>query len=94
MAKDKFSRTKACATKTLYAVMKEMSRRGGSIPAKEIYPFVNENVELIGRKNRQARCNISVGRIVSSSIPLTIRRLVSSLRKTVHGISHLRAKRL
>ena len=46
MAKGKFSRTKACATKTLYAVMKEMSRRGGSIPAKEIYPFVNENVEL------------------------------------------------
>ena len=46
MAKDKFSRTKACATKTLYAVMKEMSRRGGSIPAKEIYSFVNENVEL------------------------------------------------
>lgn len=46
MAKDKFSRTKACATKTLYAVMKEMSRRGGSIPAKELYPFVNENVEL------------------------------------------------
>ena len=24
MAKDKFSRTKACATKTLYAVMKEI----------------------------------------------------------------------
>jgi restriction system protein len=46
MAKDKFSRTKACATKTLYAVMKEMSRRGGSMPAKELYPYVNENVEL------------------------------------------------
>ena len=46
MAKDKFSRTKACATKTLYAVMKEMSRQGGSMPAKELYPFVNENVEL------------------------------------------------
>ena len=46
MTKDKFSRTKACATKTLYAVMKEMSRRGGSMPAKELYPFVNENVEL------------------------------------------------
>ena len=46
MAKDKFSRTKACATKTLYAVMKEMSRRGGSMPAKELYPFVNESVEL------------------------------------------------
>jgi len=46
MAKDKFSRTKACATKTLYAVMKEISRRGGSMPAKELYPFVNENVEL------------------------------------------------
>ena len=46
MAKDKFSRTKACATKTLYAVMKEMNRRGGSMPAKELYPYVNENVEL------------------------------------------------
>jgi restriction system protein len=46
MAKDKFSRTTACAAKTLYAVMKEMSRRGGSMPAKELYPFVNENVEL------------------------------------------------
>ena len=46
MAKDKFSRSKASATKTIYAVMKEMSRRGGSIPAKEIYPFVNEHVEL------------------------------------------------
>lgn len=46
MAKETFSRTKACATKTLYAVMKEMSRRGGSMPAKELYPFVNANVEL------------------------------------------------
>ena len=46
MAKEVFSRTKACATKTLYAVMKEMIRRGGSIPAKEIYPWVNENVQL------------------------------------------------
>ena len=46
MTKEKFSRTKACATKTLYAVMKERSRRGGSMPAKELYPFVNENVEL------------------------------------------------
>ena len=26
--------------------MKEMSRQGGSMPAKELYPFVNENVEL------------------------------------------------
>jgi restriction system protein len=26
--------------------MKEMCRRGGSIPVKEIYPFVNDNVEL------------------------------------------------
>lgn len=46
MAKDQFSRTKACATKTLYAVMQEMSRRGGSMPAKDLYPFVNENVVL------------------------------------------------
>ena len=46
MAKEEFSRTQACATKTLYAVMQEMSRRGGNIPAKEIYPWVNDNVEL------------------------------------------------
>lgn len=46
MAKEQFGRSKACATKTIYAVMKEMSRRGGSIPAKEIYPFVNEYVDL------------------------------------------------
>ncbi len=46
MAKEEFSRTQACATKTLYAVMQEMSRRGGSIPAKEIYPWVEGNVEL------------------------------------------------
>ena len=46
MAKEQFSRTKACATKTLYAVMKEMSRRGGSISVKELYPFVERNVAL------------------------------------------------
>ena len=46
MAKVQFSRTQACATKTLYAVMKEMVKRGGSIPAKEIYPWVNQNVNL------------------------------------------------
>ena len=40
------SRTQACATKTLYAVMQEIVRRGGSIPAKDIYPWVNRNVEL------------------------------------------------
>lgn len=46
MSKEQFSRTKACATKTLYAVMQEMSRRGGSMPAKDLYPFVNKNVAL------------------------------------------------
>lgn len=46
MAKEQFGRSKACATKTLYAVMKEISRRGGSIPVKDIYPFVNRNVSL------------------------------------------------
>ncbi len=46
MAKEHFSRTKACAAKTLYAVMQEMKRRGGSMPAKDLYPFVNEKVEL------------------------------------------------
>lgn len=46
MAKEQFSRSKACATKTLYAVMKEMSRRGGSMPVKDLYPFIEANVEL------------------------------------------------
>ena len=46
MAKDQFSRTKACAAKTLYAVMQEMKRLGGSIPAKDLNPFVEANVDL------------------------------------------------
>lgn len=46
MAKEHVGRTKATATKILYAVMKEISRRGGSMPAKELYPFVEANVKL------------------------------------------------
>ena len=46
MAKEHVGRTKATATKTLYAVMKGISRRGGSMPAKELYPFVEANVSL------------------------------------------------
>ena len=46
MAKESFSPTKACAAKTLFAVMQEMKRRGGSMPVKELYPFVEANVEL------------------------------------------------
>ena len=46
MAKEHVGRTKATATKTLYAVMKEISRRCGSMPAKELYPFVEANVKL------------------------------------------------
>jgi restriction system protein len=46
MAKKEFSRSQACAVKTLYAVMKEISRRGGSMSAKDLYPFVEANVEL------------------------------------------------
>lgn len=42
----KFSRTKESASKTLYAVMKEMKRRDGGISAKDLYPFVEANVEL------------------------------------------------
>ena len=34
MAKEHVGRTKATATKTLYSVMKEMSRRGDCMPAK------------------------------------------------------------
>lgn len=45
MAKEHVGRTKATATKTLYAVMKEISRRGGSMPAKELYsPSHGESV--------------------------------------------------
>ena len=36
----------ACATKTLYAVLQEMVRRGGNIPQKKNYPGVDNNVEL------------------------------------------------
>lgn len=46
MPKEKFSRSKSSATKTLFSVMMEMCRRGGSMPAKDLYPFVNENIEL------------------------------------------------
>lgn len=46
MVKDKLSRTRTTAAKTLYAVMQEMKRRGGSIPVKDIYPFVEANVDL------------------------------------------------
>ena len=46
MAKDKFNRSKATAAKTLYAVMVEMKRRGGSMPVKDLYPFIEANVEL------------------------------------------------
>ena len=46
MAKESFGRSKACAAKTLYAVMQEMKRRGGSIPSKDIKPFVESNVDL------------------------------------------------
>ncbi len=46
MAKEQFSRSKATASKTLYAVMQEMKRRGGSIPVKELYPFIESNVDL------------------------------------------------
>lgn len=46
MAKEQFGRTKACAAKTLYAVMQEMKRRGGSMPAKDLNPFITANVEL------------------------------------------------
>jgi hypothetical protein len=46
MAKDTFSPTQACAAKTLFAVMQEMKRRGGSMPVKELYPYVEANVPL------------------------------------------------
>ena len=44
MAKEHVGRTKATATKTLYAVMKEISRRGGSMPAKDLYPAAHSRL--------------------------------------------------
>lgn len=41
-----FAKSKACAAKTLYALMQEMKKRGGSIPAKEINTFIEANVAL------------------------------------------------
>jgi len=32
-----FAKSKACASKTLFAIMKEMQKRGGSIPSNEMY---------------------------------------------------------
>ena len=46
MAKESLGRSKACAAKTLYAVMQEMKRRGGSIQSKDIKSFVESNVDL------------------------------------------------
>ena len=46
MAKEQFNRSKTTAAKTLYAVMVEMKRRGGSMPVKDLYPFIETNVEL------------------------------------------------
>ena len=57
MAKEHVGRTKATATKTLYAVMKEISRRGGSMPAKELYPFVEANVKLTDWEKEPAGIN-------------------------------------
>lgn len=46
MAKEKLSRTRATAAKTLYAIMQEMKHRGGSMPVKDLYPFIEANVDL------------------------------------------------
>ena len=46
MEKESFGRAKTSAAKTLYAIMLEMKRRGGSIPAKDINSFIEGNVEL------------------------------------------------
>ena len=41
-----FAKSKACAAKTLFAIMKEMQKRGGSIPSKEVNDFIEKNVPL------------------------------------------------
>ena len=86
MAKEHIGRTKATATKTLYAVMKEISRRGGSMPAKDLYPFVEANVKLTewelepAGKNKYIRWTNS-----SSSTPSTMPRLDSSSSRKACG---------
>lgn len=49
-----FAKSKACAAKTLYAIMQEMKKRGGSIPAKEIDTFIESNVPLTDWEKERA----------------------------------------
>ena len=53
MAKE-FAKSQACAAKTLYAVLKEMQKRGGRIPSKDIRDFVENNVQLTEWESAEA----------------------------------------
>ena len=46
MAKETFGPTQTYATKTLFAVMQERKRRGGSMPFIDLSPFVDASVEF------------------------------------------------
>lgn len=48
------SRSAACAAKCLMALMKEMKKRGGSIPTKEIDSFLTANVPLTDWEKEKA----------------------------------------
>lgn len=49
-----FSKSKACAAKTLFAIMKEMQKRGGSMPSSEINSFIEKNVTLTDWEKERA----------------------------------------
>lgn len=53
MAKE-VAKTKACGTKTVYAIMQELKRRGGSMKSSEVFPYLEENVEFTDWEKERA----------------------------------------
>lgn len=45
MAKET-AKTKACATKTMYAIMQELKHRGGVMKASEVFSYLEQNVQF------------------------------------------------
>lgn len=49
-----FAKSKACAAKTLYAVMKGMKDNGGSMPSKDILSYVEKTVQFTDWEKERA----------------------------------------
>lgn len=49
-----FSRSKACAAKSLFAAMEAMKSNGGSLPTREIYPNVEKKVKFTDWESERA----------------------------------------